>query len=90
MTPTDFKLGLYEHYKGDRYIALHLTRHHETGELFVVYVSCKNGVSYIREYASPGADSWTDLLTPKYPADGFDVIKRIPRFRYIGPALAGT
>lgn len=70
----EFKPGLYEHYKGGKYRALHLVKHHETEELYVVYVSLTYGSIYLREWQMPTADSWTDIMP-----DG------TPRFRFIGP-----
>ena len=35
---TDIKAGIYEHYKGGRYLVLGLARHTETDEVLVVYV----------------------------------------------------
>ncbi len=57
-----FKPGLYQHYRGGDYIALQLVRHHETEELFVVYVSCSHNTVSIREFHTPGKDSWCDLV----------------------------
>lgn len=77
--PTDFKPCLYEHYKGGRYIALHLAWHHEIHEFFVAYVSLGHHLIRIREWATPGKDSWTDEVMSS--------IGPVPRFRYLGPAL---
>lgn len=63
----EFKPGVYRHYKGGRYRALHRVKHHETGELFVVYVSLTYGSLHLREWATPGADSWTDILPNGQP-----------------------
>ncbi len=87
MTHPEFKPGLDEHYKGGRYIALHLVRHHESNELFVVYVSCSHGTVNIREYASPGKDSWTDEVTITTDCVGSSPMRML-RFRYLGEALA--
>ncbi len=87
MTHPDFKPGLYEHYKGGRYIALHLVRHHESSELFVVYVSCSHGTVNIREYASPGKDSWCDIMYRTYDLFDPEKLNDTPRFRYLGEAL---
>lgn len=59
----DFRVGLYEHYRGGRYNATGLSRHHDTREFFVEYVSLTTGEKCTREYATPGKDSWTDLVT---------------------------
>lgn len=34
---TALKIGIYRHYKGNLYEVLHIARHSETEELFVVY-----------------------------------------------------
>lgn len=34
---TDFKLGIYEHYKGNIYQLVAVAKHSETEELFAVY-----------------------------------------------------
>ena len=54
--------GTYRHYKGGRYTALCLARDHETREIFVVYVSHTTGAVCIRPFATPGKDSWTDMV----------------------------
>lgn len=74
--PKAFLLGLHEHYKGGKYVAISLALHHESREYFVVYVSQTTGAQCIREYATEGKDSWTDLVN--WP-DG----QRRPRFRYL-------
>lgn len=79
----DFKPGLYEHYKGGRYIALYRARHHSTGRLFVVYVSCSHNTINIREWSTAGEDSWCDMVQGLSDAESLPV----PRFRYLGPAL---
>lgn len=88
---TEFKPGRYEHYKGGHYVALMLVTHHETEEKHVVYVSCDHETIRLREWASPGKDSWTDLIELA-PGDslresfGLKPGEKFPRFRYIGPA----
>lgn len=86
ISPLEFKPGRYEHYKGGQYVALHLVMHHESGELFVVYVSCTYASLHLREWASEGKDSWTDEVNvPNHdPHYGTEFV---PRFRYIGHAL---
>lgn len=89
MTHPDFKPGLYEHYKGGQYIALHLVRHHESDELFVVYVSLTKGTINIREYASPGKDSWCDMVEQfvGQPARCDPEYETVPRFKFLREAL---
>lgn len=75
----EFHPGLYRHYKGGIYRALFTTTHHETGEIFVVYVSqdhMDSGMK-IRELLSPRKDSWNDSVDW-----GKGVMK--PRFERIG------
>jgi len=43
MTPAEFKLGTYEHYKGDLYTAIDMVTHHETRLPMVLYVSHLKG-----------------------------------------------
>jgi hypothetical protein len=74
--------GVYEHYKGDEYIALHLVTHHETDEKFVVYISLKYGTLKIREYNTPGKDSWCDMVTVPVGPMGSSP-KTGPRFKYV-------
>lgn len=77
--PKNFKPGTYQHYKREgNYVALALVSHHDTDELFVMYVCGSTGRTRIREWATEGKDSWSDLL-PSY-SGGEDV----PRFKYIG------
>lgn len=84
MEASEFKPGIYQHYKGGFYIALFLVSHHENGELFVVYISTDHKTTKIREYATPGKDSWTDQMSIPYSGTNSDRI--VPRFRYIGPS----
>ena len=76
-----FVPGVYRHYKGGTYTAVTIAKYHDSEEWFVVYVSHANGATAIRELASPGRDSWTDVL------DWPDGEKR-PRFVYVGNALS--
>lgn len=75
---SEFKPGVYKHYKGGFYTALMLVEHHETREQWVVYVSHTNGSTNVREYeAKAGIDAWVDRVIFKG--------EEMPRFRYIGP-----
>jgi hypothetical protein len=85
--PSPFRPGLYEHYKGGQYIALNLVRHHETNELFVVYVSLSHGTVSIREYATPGKDSWCDVMHRTYDLFDPTKLKGMPRFRFLREAV---
>lgn len=65
--PKNFKPGIYSHYKRPgNYIALHLASHHDTDELFVVYVCGETGRVRMREWATEGKDSWTDFMHNGY------------------------
>jgi len=75
----EFKPGVYEHYKGGRYIAMNLVTHHETKEKFVVYVSLTHGTLRLREWNTPGKDSWCDVVNVPHQ-------QGVLRFKYIGPA----
>jgi hypothetical protein len=77
MGPEAFRPGFYLHYKGGQYRALCIFQHHETDEWFVAYVSLTHGTAKIREWATPGKDSWTDLVEH----EGVTV----PRFLYSHP-----
>ncbi len=77
MWPEDFRPGLYLHYKGGKYRALHLVHHHDTRERFVVYVSMEHGSVNIREFSSEGKDSWSDLVEHNGST--------VQRFAYVGP-----
>jgi hypothetical protein len=87
---TEFKPGVYEHYKGGRYRALMLVDHHETREKMVVYVSLSYGTVNVRELNQPppqplgrrAVDAWTDSVQG---FDGHGVAETRPRFRYVGP-----
>lgn len=84
--PENFKPGIYEHYKGSTYTALMLVRHHETEELCVLYLShdSKHGTPRIREWATPGKDSWTDEV-PYRDVYGLTTGEKVPRFKFIRP-----
>lgn len=82
--PLNFKPGVYRHYKGGMYVALQLVRHHETQALYVVYISMSYGHVHLREWATPGADSWIDKVM--HPASYSRAGEWIQRFTYVGPA----
>jgi len=78
MNTTDFKAGVYRHYKGQHYLALGLAREDETDAVVVVYT---------RLYARAGLPMstrrlsvWNEMVT----IDGQP--KPVPRFTYIGQA----
>ena len=79
--PANFKPGIYVHYKREgNYVALALVSHHDTDELFVMYVCGETGRTRIREWATVGKDSWSDVMR-KEPGD-----KGVRRFTYVGPS----
>lgn len=83
-----FKPGLWRHYKGGMYVALYLVHHHETRSLMVVYVSMTLGSINVREWATPGADSWTDVVRVPTTSGGGLTYDEVPRFAYVKPTHA--
>ena len=66
------KIGIYEHYKGQRYEVIDLARHSETEELMVLYRTMYGD---------------KDLWIRPYTMFFENVIvgsKQVPRFKYIG------
>jgi Protein of unknown function (DUF1653) len=90
MDEADFKLGIYEHYKGGRYTAVMVVQHHQTREPMVVYVSHERGSVNCRplrgwKFGGDFSDG------PAVDPDGFlDEVTladdKVPRFSYVGPA----
>ena len=71
--------GIYEHYKGKKYLMLGTAAHSETLERLVVYVPL---------YDSPGPRLWVRpraMFGETVVVDGVTV----PRFRYIGQEIPG-
>jgi hypothetical protein len=79
---SEFKPGIYEHYKGDRYQALFLAEHHETRQPFVTYLSLSKGTINLRPWHSLTDDAWTDLVREQVP-DGAEPHPWRPRFKYL-------
>ncbi len=79
---SEFKPGIYEHYKGDRYQALFLAEHHETRQPFVTYLSLSRGTINLRPWHSLTDDAWTDLVREQVP-DGAEPHPWRPRFKYL-------
>ncbi len=70
--------GLYEHYKGNRYLVKDIARHSETLNFLVVY-ECL--------YENPAGKIWVrpmEMFLESVTIDG----KTIPRFKYLGEASA--
>ena len=75
---------MYEHYKGGLYLAIKLTRHHETKALLVDYVQLSTGTGWSREWATPGAKSWTDFV-PYRDRFGNLTGEMVPRYKFKWP-----
>lgn len=72
MNPT-LQLGIYEHYKGNRYEVIGVGKHTETLEEMVVYKALYGeGQMWVRPLA---------MFTETIEKDG----QRIPRFKFIMP-----
>jgi hypothetical protein len=71
------KCGVYEHYKGKRYLVLGVARHTETGELMAVYVPL---------YELPGGDGVQMSVRPlRMFMESVGVgPESKPRFRFTG------
>lgn len=63
-TMSDFKPGLYRHYKGGLYTAIGLVTHHGTREPMVLYVSLSRGGLNVRPLypMEDDRDSWNDWV----------------------------
>lgn len=75
MSSTDFRPGVYRHYKGNHYLALGLAREDETNETVVVYTRL-----YPREglpMSTRRLSVWNEQVTS---ADG----TQSPRFEFVG------
>ena len=71
--------GIYEHYKGRKYLVLGTAAHSETLERLVVYVPL---------YDSPGPRLWVrprSMFTETVSVNE----ELVPRFRYIGQEIPG-
>jgi hypothetical protein len=71
--------GVYEHYKGNKYLVLGTAAHSETLERLVVYVPL---------YDSPGPRLWVRpraMFLESVLLDG----AQVPRFRYLGQETPG-
>lgn len=78
----DFMPGIYKHYKGGLYRAMHLAEHHETRAPMVVYLSLDKGTFNVRPWAKLGEDSWTDQVREQQlDGDG----PWVPRFEFVKP-----
>lgn len=68
------QIGVYEHYKGQRYEVLGCARHTETSEEFVVYRALYGDHGL---WVRPKA-----MFLETVTVDG----RGVPRFRFVGPA----
>ena len=85
-----FQAGLYLHYKGGHYRALHLVTHHDSQERFVVYISMEHPETIrLREFDTPGKESWSDIIQVEVsdvlPPGVFRSGDPMSRFRLVGP-----
>lgn len=72
--PSDIKLGVYQHYKGEKYSVLGVAKHSETLEDLVVYIC---------HYDNETSKMWVrplEMFFEEVEIDG----KIQPRFRYLG------
>ncbi len=70
----NFQTGIYQHYKGGKYLVLGVAKHSETKEDLVVYVTL---------YENDMASMWVrplDMFAENVTVDG----KNMPRFKKIG------
>ena len=70
---SNFETGVYQHYKGGKYLVLGVAKHSETKEDLVVYVTL---------YENDMASMWVrplTMFTENVTVDG----KSVPRFRKI-------
>jgi hypothetical protein len=91
-----FEKGLYQHYKGDLYLALMLADNHEMVDpetVCVVYYSFDLNKNNIRPFEDPRFDSWNDEVLidskwiPRFQHLSFDdLIKKRLIIKY-GPAI---
>ena len=72
----DLKIGIYEHYKGNKYRVIGIAKHSETLEDLVVYKALyKNEISEL--WVRP-----LSMFVEEVEVDG----RKIPRFKYIAEA----
>ena len=77
------RCGVYEHYKGKRYLVLGVARHTETGELMAVYVPL---------YELPGGEGVQMSVRPlgMFEEDVEVGTELRPRFRFTGGGNGGA
>lgn len=74
MSKSKLQLGVYQHYKGNRYLVLCEAKHSETLEPMVVYVSL---------YENNESQVWVRPLSMFLSAVEVDSTTQ-PRFKYVG------
>jgi hypothetical protein len=77
------RCGVYEHYKGKKYLVLGVARHTETGELVAVYVPL---------YELPDGDGVQMAVRPleMFTEDVLVGSETRPRFRFTGEGTGGS
>ena len=71
----ELRCGVYEHYKGKRYLVIGVAAHTETGELVAVYVPL-----YANDAPAAMAVRPLEMFRSTVAVDGASV----PRFRFVG------
>lgn len=74
--------GVYQHYKGKKYLVIGTARHSETGERMVVYVP-------LYEHDGDGMAVRPLLMFIEAVPDPKGSGTEVPRFRYIGQTVEG-
>ena len=69
----NFRTGVYQHYKGNKYLVLALAKHSETLEELVVYVSL---------YENPESQVWVRPAKMFFEDIEVDA-KKVPRFNFL-------
>lgn len=82
------QLGLYEHYKGKRYLVIGVAQHTETDQTLVIYVplyddsrETKRGMMAARPLSMFSERVIVDPMSREIARSGIEV----PRFKYVGP-----
>ena len=86
---SDFKPGLYLHYRGGMYTALALVTHHENRQLYVLYMSHTYGGLNVRPLlgVEGDKDGWLDEVEVEIAPNYTD---KVPRFKFIGDLPSDT
>jgi hypothetical protein len=76
-TNQELKLGIYQHYKGTKYIVIGRATHSETLEKLVIYITL---------YENKESQIWVrpiEMFLDEVEKDG----KKVPRFKHIGTEM---